>query len=123
MAYDKGWRIRTWFKQYQILPDTARMQLYGISLNQLMMAVSNGNGNTGGDVMSTGNQRVVIRGLGMMRTLQDMRSVVVANSFGSVTSTPALLLIGSPVLYENTSVRADPARFSRLLADSLTRTL
>ena len=69
-------------KQYQILPDTARMQLYGITLNQLMMAVSNGNGNTGGDVMSTGNQRVVIRGLGMMRTLQDMRSVVVANSSG-----------------------------------------
>ena len=69
-------------KQYQILPDTARMQLYGITLNQLMMAVSNGNGNTGGDVMSTGNQRVVIRGLGMMRTLQDMRSVVVSTSNG-----------------------------------------
>ena len=69
-------------KQYQVLPDTARMQLYGITLNQLMMAVSNGNGNTGGDVISNGNQRVVIRGLGMMRTLDDMRSVVVSTSNG-----------------------------------------
>ena len=69
-------------KQYQVIPDTGRMQLYGITLTQLMTAVSNGNGNTGGDVMSTGSQRVVVRGLGMMRSLDDMRNVVVANANG-----------------------------------------
>ena len=69
-------------KQYQVIPDTGRMQLYGITLTQLMTAVSNGNGNTGGDVMSTGSQRVVVRGLGMMRSLDDMRNVVVATTNG-----------------------------------------
>jgi len=67
-------------KQYQVIPDTGRMQLYGITLTQLLTAVSNGNGNTGGDVMSTGSQRVVVRGLGMMRSLDDMRNVVVATT-------------------------------------------
>jgi len=69
-------------KQYQIIPDTGRMQLYGITLTQLISAVSNGNGNTGGDVMSTGSQRLVVRGLGMMRNLDDMRNVVVATTNG-----------------------------------------
>jgi heavy metal efflux system protein len=69
-------------KQYQVIPDTGRMQLYGITLTQLMTAVSNGNGNTGGDVMSTGSQRLVVRGLGMMRSLDDMRNVVVATTNG-----------------------------------------
>jgi cobalt-zinc-cadmium resistance protein CzcA len=69
-------------KQYQILPDPAKMQQYGISLNQLMMAVNNGNGNTGGDVMSTGSQRVVVRGVGMLKTLDDVRNIVIATTNG-----------------------------------------
>ena len=69
-------------KQYQVIPDTGRMQLYGITLTQLLTAVANGNGNTGGDVMSTGDQRVVVRGLGMVKTLDDLRGVVVATSAG-----------------------------------------
>ncbi|MFM1767989.1 MAG: hypothetical protein RJA22_518 [Verrucomicrobiota bacterium] len=40
-------------------------------------------------------------------------SVVVANSLGSVTSAPALLLLESPVLYENRTTRSDPERFAQ----------
>ena len=69
-------------KQYQIMPEPAKLQQYGISLNQLMMAVSNGNGNTGGDVMSTGSQRVVVRGVGMLKTLDDVRNIVIASTNG-----------------------------------------
>ncbi len=69
-------------KQYQIMPDPAKLQQYGISLNQLMMAVNNGNGNAGGDVMSTGSQRVVVRGVGMLKTLDDVRNIVIATTHG-----------------------------------------
>lgn len=69
-------------KQYQIMPDPAKLQQYGISLNQLMMAVNNGNGNAGGDVMSTGSQRVVVRGVGMLKTLDDVRNIVIATTQG-----------------------------------------
>lgn len=48
-------------------------------------------------------------------TLQSLGSysVVVVNGAGSVTSSPAMLVQGSPVLYENVTVRSDPERFSQ----------
>lgn len=69
-------------KQYQVIPDSARLQLYGVTLSQLLTAVQNGNGNAGGDVMSTGSQRVVVRGVGMLRTLDDVRNIVIATNNG-----------------------------------------
>lgn len=67
-------------KQYQVLPDLSRMQLYNVTLSQLMMAVGNGNGNSGGDVLNTGSQRVVVRGVGMLRTLDDVRNIVITTN-------------------------------------------
>lgn len=67
-------------KQYQVIPDPGRMQLYNVTLGQLLTAVQNGNGNSGGDVLSTGSQRVVVRGVGMLRTLDDVRHIVVATN-------------------------------------------
>jgi len=69
-------------KQYQILPESSKLQLYGVTLSQLMMAVTNANGNTGGDVLNTGSQRVVVRGVGMLRSLEDVRGIVVAVNNG-----------------------------------------
>lgn len=69
-------------KQYQVIPDPGLLQLYNITLSQLLTAVQNGNGNTGGDVLNTGSQRVVVRGVGMLRTLEDVRNIVIATSNG-----------------------------------------
>ena len=69
-------------KQYQILPEPSKLQLYGVTLNQLMMSVTNANGNTGGDVLNTGSQRVVVRGVGMLRSLEDIRNIVIAVNNG-----------------------------------------
>jgi len=69
-------------KQYQILPEPSKLQLYGVTLSQLMMAVTNANGNTGGDVLNTGSQRVVVRGVGMLRSIEDIRNIVIAVTNG-----------------------------------------
>lgn len=69
-------------KQYQVIPDSAKLQLYGVTLSQLLVAVQNGNGNAGGDVLNTGSQRVVVRGVGMLRTLEDVRNIVIATNNG-----------------------------------------
>ena len=69
-------------KQYQVIPDTRKLQLYNVTLAQLMTAVQNGNGNAGGDYLGTGSQRVVVRGVGMLRTLDDVRAIVVATNAG-----------------------------------------
>jgi cobalt-zinc-cadmium resistance protein CzcA len=69
-------------KQYQVLPDPARMQFHNVTLTQLVQALGNGNGNTGGDVLSAGSQRVVVRGVGMLRSFDDLRSIVIAVNNG-----------------------------------------
>lgn len=69
-------------KQYQVVPDSGLMQLYNVSLSQLLTAVQNGNGNAGGDVLNTGSQRVVIRGVGMLRTLDDVKNIVITTNNG-----------------------------------------
>lgn len=69
-------------KQYQVVPDSGLMQLYSVSLSQLLTAVQNGNGNSGGDVLNTGSQRVVIRGVGMLRTLDDVKNIVITTNNG-----------------------------------------
>lgn len=69
-------------KQYQVIPDPAQLQLYNVTLSQLLVAVQNGNGNAGGDVMNTGSQRVVVRGVGMLRTLDDVKNIVITTNAG-----------------------------------------
>lgn len=69
-------------KQYQVIPDSGRLQLYNVTLSQLLSAVQNGNGNAGGDVLNTGSQRVVVRGVGMLRTLDDVKNIVITTNNG-----------------------------------------
>jgi cobalt-zinc-cadmium resistance protein CzcA len=70
-------------KQYQVLPDPKRMQLYNITLNQLMQALSGGNANVGGGLMRSGEQQYVVRGVGLIHSLDDIRNITVANAGGT----------------------------------------
>ncbi|MGH8541747.1 MAG: efflux RND transporter permease subunit, partial [Stenotrophobium sp.] len=69
-------------KQYQVLPDPRKLQLYNITLNQLAQALANGNANAGGGLLPSGEQQIVVRGVGLVRSLDDIRRIVVANNGG-----------------------------------------
>jgi cobalt-zinc-cadmium resistance protein CzcA len=69
-------------KQYQVMPDPEKLQSYGVTLNQLVAALSNANANVGGDVINGGEQRYVVRGVGLLQTLDDIRNVVVSVNQG-----------------------------------------
>ena len=64
-------------KQYQVLPDPARLLAYHVSLNQLVQALGNGNANVGGGLLPSGEQQFVVRGVGLVRSLDDIRNIVV----------------------------------------------
>ncbi|MDE2598036.1 MAG: efflux RND transporter permease subunit [Rhodocyclaceae bacterium] len=65
-------------KQYQVRPLPEKLQSYGVSLNQLVTALTNANANVGGDTVRSGEQRYVVRGVGLIQTLDDIRNIVVA---------------------------------------------
>lgn len=64
-------------KQYQVLPDIRKLQSYNISLTQLVDALSNANANAGGGNLRAGEQQYVVRGIGLIKTLQDVRNIVI----------------------------------------------
>jgi len=69
-------------KQYQVLPDPNKLLRYDISLNQLEQALGAGNANVGGGLLASGEQQLVVRGVGLVQTLDDIRRIVVASRNG-----------------------------------------
>jgi cobalt-zinc-cadmium resistance protein CzcA len=53
-------------KRYEIHPDPARMQRYGITLSQLQNAIAKGNANVGGQYIRQGQTVQVVRGIGLI---------------------------------------------------------
>lgn len=64
-------------RQYQILVDPDRLRHYGVSLGEVFDAVRANNANSSGGVLSQHAEQFLIRGIGLIRSLDDIRSVVV----------------------------------------------
>src|SRR5579884_157517 len=69
-------------KQYQVLPKPEKMLSHGVTLNQLVTALSNANANVGGGLLPSGEQQYVVRGVGLIQSLDDVRKVIVAVNQG-----------------------------------------
>jgi heavy metal efflux system protein len=64
--------------QYQVLLDPARVASVGLSVQQVEDALTANNGNAGGGFYSQGGQFYYVRGMGRLKTLEDIGNVVVA---------------------------------------------
>jgi heavy metal efflux system protein len=74
-------------KQYQVSLNLARMKSYGVSLQQVFNALGRGNANAGGNYLEQGEQQYLIRGIGLLRSPEDIGSIVIAEH----TGTPLLI--------------------------------
>ncbi|MFS2203247.1 efflux RND transporter permease subunit [Variovorax sp. Varisp36] len=70
-------------REFQLELDPARLQKYGLVLNDVVTAINNNSANAGGGRIARGDQSYVVRGIGQIRTLDDLGTVVVAQSNGS----------------------------------------
>lgn len=66
-------------KQYQVNLDPERLRSFGLDAGQVMDALAANNNNTGGGFLLSGEQAMVIRGIGLLRSLDDIGQVVVTN--------------------------------------------
>src|SRR5262249_1573675 len=69
-------------KQYQVSPDLMRMKSHRVTLHQMFAALERGNMNAGGGEKKQGGEQVIIRGGGRVRSIEDIRNVVVAEHSG-----------------------------------------
>jgi cobalt-zinc-cadmium resistance protein CzcA len=70
-------------REFQLELDPARMQKYGLVLNDVVTAINNNSANAGGGRIARGDQSYVVRGIGQIHTLDDLGTVVVAQNGGS----------------------------------------
>ena len=68
--------------QYQVLLDPARLYNYHLPVVQILNALTANNANTGGGFYSRGGQFYYVRGLGLVKTTEDIAEVVVGSANG-----------------------------------------
>lgn len=69
-------------KAYSVVVDLRRMAAYGLSLPQVVAAVRAGNATVGAGTITIGPQSAVVQGIGLIRSLDDLRGIVVAAQGG-----------------------------------------
>jgi cobalt-zinc-cadmium resistance protein CzcA len=70
-------------KQYQVLIDPAKLRSYGLTMKQVFDALSNGNQNAGGSYIEHGPELYIVRGLGFVQSLEDIRNIAVDTRGGT----------------------------------------
>jgi cobalt-zinc-cadmium resistance protein CzcA len=69
-------------KEFQAEIDLNKLMSYGLTLPQIITAISAGNSNVGGRTISMGEQSVNVRGLGVIGSLDDIGNIVLAQQGG-----------------------------------------
>ena len=69
-------------RQYQVIVSPESLQAKGVSINQLIAALTNANSNTGGGLLPSGEQQFVVRGVGLLKNIEDIKQVVITTYQG-----------------------------------------
>jgi cobalt-zinc-cadmium resistance protein CzcA len=75
-----GWGGKT--KTYEVVVDQRRLLTYGLSIPQLLQALANANINVGGQTVNIGPQSVVVRGVGLIHSMDDIGRTMIASANG-----------------------------------------
>ena len=70
-------------KTYEVNPNLGRMRYYGVSLQQLYTALGRGNANVGGSKVTQGSQQYLIRGVGLLRSAEEIKNIVITAHNGT----------------------------------------
>ena len=69
-------------KQYQALVNPDRMRHYKVTLQEVYQALARNNANSGGGVLPHYSEQYLIRGIGLIKTLDDIRMIVLKEQSG-----------------------------------------
>ncbi len=80
-----GWGGKT--KDYEITIDQSKLARYNLTIPQILASINNSNINVGGQTVNFGAQAAVVRGVGLVHSMNDIRNTMLA----SVNGTPVLI--------------------------------
>ena len=65
-------------KQYQVFVDPDQLFKYGLTLREVFEAVARNNANAGGGILTHGAEQYLVRGVGLIRSDEDIQNIIVA---------------------------------------------
>ncbi|MXS85171.1 AcrB/AcrD/AcrF family protein [Nitrosomonas sp. HPC101] len=69
-------------RQYHVLTDPIKLRHYDLTLKQVELAIAGNNANASGGILPTGSEQYLVKGVGLIRTLQDIGNIVLAEENG-----------------------------------------
>jgi cobalt-zinc-cadmium resistance protein CzcA len=76
-----GWGGKT--KTYEVSVDLDRLLEYGLTLPQVVQALTNSDINVGGQTIDIGPQAAIVRGVGLIRSMDQIRDTMITASNGA----------------------------------------
>src|ERR1700710_635803 len=76
-----GWGGKS--KTFDIQIDLNKINANGLTLSQVLQVLNNSNINVGGNTVNIGPQSAVVRGVGLIRSIDDIRNTMLAQSGGN----------------------------------------
>ena len=76
-----GWGGKT--KTFEVRIDQAKLMHDGVTLPQVLTALNNSNINVGGQTINFGDQAAVVRGIGLIHSLDDIRDTMISQNGGA----------------------------------------
>ncbi len=70
-------------KQYQVLVRPDALIQYGLTLDQLLVAIEANNVNAGGGYITRGSEQLIVRGVGQVQDLDQIRNIIVESREGT----------------------------------------
>lgn len=78
--------VNTWggkSKTYEVTIDQDRLNAHQLTLPQVLAALANANANVGGQTITIAEQAAVVRGVGLIRSVEDIKGVVLSANNGA----------------------------------------
>lgn len=98
-------------KQYQVLISSARLKQFNLTIDDIDLALQNSNKNTTGGFYDQYGSEVIIRNIGRIQSLDDLKNTVVSNKSGFpvLLSQVADVKLGAAVKRGDASINGKPA--------------
>jgi cobalt-zinc-cadmium resistance protein CzcA len=109
-------------KQYNILIDTKKLQNIGVTYEDIVTAIQKSNQSAGGQYLEFNREQYLIRGIGLYKSLDDIRNTVVKSTQGHsvVISDVAVVEVGSAPRFGAVSIDGREAVMGMVLQRTAT---
>lgn len=113
------------FKQYQILASPQKMNYYNVSLNELLKASQEANGNSSGGFMNEYNNEYIVKGIGRTSEIKEIGKSIIKMQNGNPIKIEdvAEIKIGASLKIGDGSLKGEPAVIMTVMKQPSTNTL